>query len=72
MLGPGANGKSTFLRAIIEVLGDYSSRTKDLEVLTEYVRNALARTICKQYVDDRDRLGSWVEPLDEHRPRGCR
>jgi flagellar biosynthesis protein FlhA len=44
------------LETIIETLGDFASRTKDLEVLTEYVRNALARTICKQYVDDRDRI----------------
>ena len=44
------------LETILETLGDCASRTKDLEVLTEYVRNALARTICKQYVDDRDRL----------------
>jgi flagellar biosynthesis protein FlhA len=44
------------LETILEALGDFSSRTKDLEVLTEYVRNALARTICKQYVDDRDRI----------------
>jgi len=44
------------LETILETLGDYSSRTKDLEVLTEYVRNALARSICKQYVDENDRL----------------
>jgi flagellar biosynthesis protein FlhA len=50
------------LETIIETLGDFSSRTKDLDVLTEYVRNALGRTICKQYVDDRDRL--WVLTLD--------
>jgi flagellar biosynthesis protein FlhA len=50
------------LETIIETLGDYSSRTKDLEVLTEYVRNSLARSICKQYVDDRDRL--WCVTLD--------
>ncbi len=50
------------LETIIETLGDYSTRTKDLDVLTEYVRNALARTICKQYVDDRDRL--WCLTLD--------
>ncbi|HEX3356708.1 MAG TPA: flagellar biosynthesis protein FlhA [Tepidisphaeraceae bacterium] len=50
------------LETIIETLGDFSSRTKDLEVLTEYVRNSLGRTICKQYVDDRDRL--WVLTLD--------
>ena len=50
------------LETIIETLGDCISRTKDLEVLTEYVRNALARTICKQYVDDQDRL--WCFTLE--------
>ena len=50
------------LETIIETLGDFSTRTKDLEVLTEYVRNALARTICKQYVDDKDRL--WCLTLE--------
>ena len=50
------------LETIIETLGDFSTRTKDLDVLTEYVRNALARTICKQYVDDRDRI--WCLTLD--------
>jgi flagellar biosynthesis protein FlhA len=50
------------LETIIETLGDYASRTKDLDILTEYVRNALARTICRQYVDDSDRL--WCLTLD--------
>jgi flagellar biosynthesis protein FlhA len=50
------------LETILETLSDYASRTKDLEVLTEYVRHALARTICKQYVDDTDRL--WCLTLD--------
>jgi flagellar biosynthesis protein FlhA len=50
------------LETIIETLGDYAARTKDLDVLTEYVRNALSRAICKQYVDDRDRM--WVVTLD--------
>jgi flagellar biosynthesis protein FlhA len=44
------------LETIVETLGDWASRTKDLEVLTEYVRNAMARAICKQYVDEQDRL----------------
>ncbi len=39
------------LETIIETLGDWANRTKDLEVLTEYVRNALRRTICNQYVE---------------------
>jgi flagellar biosynthesis protein FlhA len=50
------------LETIIETLGDWSSRTKDLDVLTEYCRNALARTICKQYVDETDKL--WCVTLD--------
>ncbi len=50
------------LETIIETLGDFATRTKDLDVLTEYVRNALSRTICKQYVDDSDRL--WCLTLD--------
>ena len=50
------------LETIIETLGDWAPRTKDLDVLTEYVRNSLARTICKQYVDEADRL--WCVTLD--------
>ena len=50
------------LETIVETLGDWAGRTKDLDVLTEYCRNALARTICKQYVDDRDKL--WCITLD--------
>jgi len=50
------------LETILETVADYASRTKDLEVLSEYARHALARTICKQYVDDRDRL--WCLTLD--------
>jgi flagellar biosynthesis protein FlhA len=37
------------LEAVLETLGDWAPRTKDPEVLTEYVRNTLARTICQQY-----------------------
>ncbi len=39
------------MESIVETLGDWVSRTKDVEVLTEYVRNALRRTICNQYVE---------------------
>ncbi|MBX3394076.1 MAG: flagellar biosynthesis protein FlhA [Phycisphaerae bacterium] len=39
------------LETILETLGDWAPRTKDPDVLTEYVRNALARTICEQHVD---------------------
>jgi flagellar biosynthesis protein FlhA len=39
------------MEAIVETLGDWAPRTKDLDVLTEYVRNGLRRTICNQYVE---------------------
>jgi flagellar biosynthesis protein FlhA len=44
------------LEIILETLCDYAARTKDLEVLTEYVRHALARTICSAYVDEKNVL----------------
>lgn len=50
------------LETIVETLGDFIGRTKDLDVLTEYVRNSLSRSICKQYVDESDRL--WCVTLD--------
>ncbi len=34
------------LPTILEVLGDFGTRTRDVEVLTEYVRNGISRTIC--------------------------
>ncbi len=37
------------LEVILETLGDWAARTKDPEILTEYARNALARTICQLY-----------------------
>ena len=39
------------LETILETLGDWAPKTKDVEVLTEYARNALARTLCAQYKD---------------------
>jgi len=39
------------LETILETLGDWAGKTKDTEILSEYVRNALARTICAQYKD---------------------
>ena len=44
------------LETIIETLSDWITRTEDLDVLTEYVRNALARTICQQYCDGEGKL----------------
>ena len=40
------------LEAILEVLADYAPRTKDTDLLTEYVRHALSRQVCSEYKDD--------------------
>ncbi|MCK5558037.1 MAG: FHIPEP family type III secretion protein, partial [Candidatus Hydrogenedentes bacterium] len=37
------------LERILEILSDYATITKDLDLLTEYVRQGLARTICADY-----------------------
>jgi len=37
------------LETILETLGDWSSKTKDQDVLVEYVRHALRRSITQQY-----------------------
>jgi flagellar biosynthesis protein FlhA len=37
------------LRSILEAVSDHATSTKDAEVLTEFARQALARTITKQY-----------------------
>jgi len=44
------------LESIIETLADWAPRTKDLDVLTEYVRNGIRRSICQRYCT-RDDLG---------------
>jgi flagellar biosynthesis protein FlhA len=44
------------LGTILETLGDYAPRSRDPEVLTEYVRNALARTICLQHAGGDGRM----------------
>ncbi len=49
------------LETIVETLGDWATRTKDLEVLTEYVRNALRRTICGQYLVE-EPAGDGLDP----------
>jgi flagellar biosynthesis protein FlhA len=41
---------------IFDTLLDYSPNIKDPEILTEYVRQSLARTITKQYVNENGKL----------------
>ncbi|MCZ8536897.1 flagellar biosynthesis protein FlhA [Paenisporosarcina quisquiliarum] len=44
------------LLVILETLADYSSQTKDTDVLTEYVRQALSRQITLQYTNPNEAL----------------
>jgi flagellar biosynthesis protein FlhA len=44
------------LGLILETLGDFAPRSKDPILLTEYVRNRLARTICTTHRDKDNRL----------------
>ena len=51
---------------IFDTLLDYSPNIKDPEFLTEYVRQALARTITKQYISDDGRLPVFtMDPMFE-------
>jgi len=42
------------METIIETLADWGTKTQDTDVLVEYARNALRRTICGQYVTPED------------------
>jgi flagellar biosynthesis protein FlhA len=44
------------LESIVEAIADIAGRTKDAEILTEYARNALARTLCHQHKADDGRI----------------
>ncbi|NLY79455.1 MAG: EscV/YscV/HrcV family type III secretion system export apparatus protein, partial [Lysinibacillus sp.] len=44
------------LPIIFETLADYAKLTSDTDVLTDYVRQALARQITRQYVQDSSQL----------------
>lgn len=44
------------LVTILETLADYGNTTKDIEMLTEYVRQALKRTVVKPYLDEQNVL----------------
>ncbi len=54
------------LVTILETLGDHAGRTRDVEVLGEYVRASLARTITHRLADPRGKLNLMVlEPTLE-------
>ncbi len=61
------------LGPILETLGDYAPRTKDPILLTEHVRQRLARTICTRYRDQAHRLHVvTLDPaLEERIQSGC-
>ncbi|MFP4058107.1 MAG: flagellar biosynthesis protein FlhA [Candidatus Brocadiia bacterium] len=44
------------LTTVLETLADRANQTKDPDVLTEFVRQSLARTICSQHVDAEGKL----------------
>jgi len=44
------------LETILEASGDCAARTKDTEILAQYARNALARTLCNQHKSDDGRI----------------
>jgi len=58
------------LETILETLADWTPKTKDLDVLTEYARHALRRPICQQYaspVDSGDQGGAAGRRGARHR-----
>ena len=64
------------LETILETVSDWSAHTKDAAVLTEYVRNALRRTISRQHAtqDEHGAMRIWCITLDpdvEEHLAGC-
>ncbi|GAB4346973.1 MAG: flagellar biosynthesis protein FlhA [Candidatus Abyssubacteria bacterium] len=56
------------LETILETLADYARRTKDTVPLTEYARQALARTICQEYMDEKGTIyAATLDPRLEQR-----
>ena len=58
------------MATIMEVLADYSRATKDTEILTEYVRHAMARQITQQVVQDNTLPCVTLDPALENRIAG--
>jgi flagellar biosynthesis protein FlhA len=55
------------LTTILESLGEYASKTKNTDILTEIVRKSMARTITEQYKDmDGNISAITLEPALEH------
>lgn len=58
------------MATIMEVLADYARATKDTEILTEYVRHAMARQITQQVVQDNTLPCITLDPALENRIAG--
>ncbi|SFT71302.1 flagellar biosynthesis protein FlhA [Selenomonas sp. GACV-9] len=58
------------MATILEVLADYSRATKDTEILTEYVRHAMARQITQQNVQNGTLPCITLDPALENRIAG--
>ena len=55
------------LTTILEVLGEYATKTKNADILTEIVRKGMARTITEQYKDMNGNISAiTLEPAMEH------
>ncbi len=48
------------METIVETLADWAPRSKDMDILTEYSRNALRRSICEQYAITEDGVSRLV------------
>ena len=55
------------MATILEVLADYAKATKDTEILTEYVRHAMARQITQQVTQDNTLPCVTLDPALENR-----
>lgn len=44
------------LPSILEAIADHAGQTKDTEILTEFVRQRIARSLCESYADEKGKL----------------
>jgi flagellar biosynthesis protein FlhA len=57
---------------ILEALGEYASKTKNTDILTEMVRKHLGRTITDRYKDENGKISAiTLEPQLEHQMTSC-
>ena len=59
------------MTTILEVLADYGQATKDTEILTEYVRHAMARQITQQYTQGNQLTCITIDPAIENKIAGA-